>query len=422
MATLQEQISTYRSNTLAQGSQAGAQGWLSKLNIDNKLYYIKDLAVDTLARYVDTTISGVQTQITNATTFTGKTNAISGTQIITSLSQGTDGNIDYTVTDLYLDADHITSDAVAAITTGEKGVQGVQVNATNVQDAIEELAKAVKTAELNAIDKVNELAGTNWTQAAGTVQDIINELSQGGSALDTLVDKIRGDFNYGAEGAQTTDIKSYIDGEITRLSGLVSDVSVTAEGDTLVNATVDETGRSVTVGATTNLTTAVSNANSALQTIGADGTLLTVGAKSGGDGAGTQGVAPTQKLTNAVAAAESAVQTVDEAANETLIDVVRNGTSVTVGATTNLTTAVSHANSAVQTVGEASGETLINVVQSGTNVTVGATSDLTTAVSNANSAVQPGDLATEDVLKWASYSNETLTLISATVYKPASNG
>lgn len=80
----------------------------------------------------------------------------------------------------------------------------------------------------------------------------------------------------------------------------------TATGDTYVSATAS--GNKVTVSATTALTSAVTNANSALQSIAGetgDTALISVSAKGSGT---TQNVTSTTKLTNAVASAETAIQ------------------------------------------------------------------------------------------------------------------
>ena len=48
------------------------------------------------------------------------------------------------------------------------------------------------------------------------------------------------------------------------LTNIVAGVKVTAEGDSLINASVDESGRNITISATKSLTDAVTNANSAV--------------------------------------------------------------------------------------------------------------------------------------------------------------
>lgn len=410
MATLQEQISTYRTST---GAQTGAQGWLSKLNIDNKLYQIKDPAVDTLAGYVDTAISGVQSQITAAgqawkpvtkasgaarvatevtqdahgaitvtydnvlasavgNTLTGDPNAetvgAQTTQVLTSLSQDVTGAISYTAKNLV--AADVASTAVTLNTSGAQGVQTVAVSSTNVQGAIEALAKAVRLSEIKAQAAVDALAGQDWSTNAETVANLIKELNQiettdpdglANSVIDTFRTKL-GSLNSGNNSTGTYDgtVKKYVDNEIAVLANAINNKNVSASSTTSDWVEASAANNAVSVGLTTRSVQAMGYAESALQTIGADGTLLTVGAKSGDAGAGTQGVAPTQKLTDAVAAAESALQTVsgDTATtnpNGELIQVSEKtgadgAKTQAITSTTKLTTAVAKAETAVQSV------------------------------------------------------------------------
>ena len=111
---------------------------------------------------------------------------------------------------------------------GISGSQSVKDYVDN--KATETLAGAQATAEAYADQKINELAGTDWTAAAGTVKNIIDELQQSGAqGLDTLVDKIRDDFNYGPQGAQSTSVKDYIDGVVANANTGAQGAAGTAE-------------------------------------------------------------------------------------------------------------------------------------------------------------------------------------------------
>ena len=114
------------------------------------------------------------------------------------------GNVDYKVKD---------STAATAIEALQETVAGLgdtyltKADATaNYQpkgeyltsDALTGYAKTseVNTAKSEAIAaakaEVDKLAGTDWTEAAGTVQDILNEITSGeGKNLNTLVDKLK---------------------------------------------------------------------------------------------------------------------------------------------------------------------------------------------------------------------------------------
>lgn len=133
---------------------------------------------------------------------------------------------------------------VNAAKTELKGTSGDASSAETIAGAkkyADEKASAAQTAAVNAAQaKINELAGTNWTAAAGTVQDIIAELKADGSSvanLDTVVDKLRGDFTVGTGGSATTDVKSYIDDKFTTASGSAASAENNAKSyaDGLVN-------------------------------------------------------------------------------------------------------------------------------------------------------------------------------------------
>jgi len=221
MGTLREDVGTYRS-----GSQNNA-GLLSKLQIGSALYDIKDPAVEALADAIETRLSAVEGK-----TWTAVNKGAETKKFATVVEQGTNGAItvtysnlrDTALSDSATTGQFITSvsqDVDGVVTTTKGGVaaenvtfaasNGVDLNATNVKAAIEEVladamalkgtkaatdttAETIQGAKEYADAKVAELAGTDWTQAAHTVSEIIKELenSDTAGAWATMVDKLEG--------------------------------------------------------------------------------------------------------------------------------------------------------------------------------------------------------------------------------------
>ena len=118
------------------------------------------------------------------------------------------------------------SDATSKVNTAKTELKGTSSDASSAETiagAKKYADEKAAAAQQAAIDKVNELAGTDWTKDAGTVKNIIDELTAEGNtateAMITVADKLRGDFSYGATGSQTTDVKSYIDGKVADAQG-----------------------------------------------------------------------------------------------------------------------------------------------------------------------------------------------------------
>ena len=89
-------------------------------------------------------------------------------------------------------------------------------------------------------EQVALLAGEDWSQNAGTVKQIIDELSQGGTdAMGTIIDKIRGNFDIidpETGGTSSSDIQTYIDTKLaevaTAASGGITDLDAVETGST----------------------------------------------------------------------------------------------------------------------------------------------------------------------------------------------
>lgn len=362
---------------------------LSKLKIDNALYNIKDPAVEVLAAAVDTAITNLETELSTSTTWTAVSKGAETKKYATAVEQGTDGaitvtygnlrdaaltkandakkfatsvtqDVDGVVTVAYDDA--LTSDVKRTATTSDATHNGLA--ATDLEAALQELDALLKseagarvTADTNLIGtstdgtsadtiwgaknyaqaKINELAGADWTAAAVTVQNIIDELSQSGNAdLGTIVDKLRGmtipDTSEGAEAGATREANSvaeYVntkiaevnkqsvegigalnaeetstDGtnvqvKVTEVAGKITAVNVTT--DNTINATdlANKVGEIGDVTVKSYVDTAVANKN--VSAIGD-----TYVSASASNNAVT--VAATQKTQDAVAAAEKSIQ------------------------------------------------------------------------------------------------------------------
>ena len=131
-----------------------------------------------------------------------------------------------------------------------------------------------------------------------------------------------GELSAGTAGvAKAEEAKAYVDGKIT-------DLSVSATGDTLVSA--DSTGKAVTVGATPDLTAAVEKANSALQTISASGDYISVTAKSNNNQVVSLTTADLTAGTAGLAEATDVKQYVDGLVGTPLSGVSVNNTPLTV--------------------------------------------------------------------------------------------
>lgn len=118
------------------------------------------------------------------------------------------------------------SDATSKVNSAKTELKGTSEDtstAETIYGAKKYADEKAAAAQSAAIAKVNELAGEDWVASAGTVKNIIDELTAEGNTatanLTTVVDKLRGDFSYGATGSQTTDVKNYIDGKFTDAQG-----------------------------------------------------------------------------------------------------------------------------------------------------------------------------------------------------------
>jgi len=172
---------------------------LSKLTIDNTLYNIKDPALSYLATELDTKITYLETQITAAN------------DKVVAASDVT-----------FTNGDNFTSQNVQAAIEEALSKAMALKGASTDESSYETIAAAKKYAD----EKVQQLAGQDWTDAAQKVTDIINEL-EGSSATQswsTLVDKLKG-MTISENGTErdANSIAEYVSYEIAQVNAANAD-------------------------------------------------------------------------------------------------------------------------------------------------------------------------------------------------------
>ena len=246
--TFKNTITTWRGATDGQNSSAH-NGLLSKLQIAGKLYDIKDPAVEQLAELIDAKFNALDT----ATTWTAVTKSGTAAKFATKVEQDVHGaiSVEYgtirtetlanqaaankIITSLTQDVDGVVSYTVADLTADNVGFTAAGLTSTNVQAAIPEAiakligatgdassADTIEGAKAYADEKVQQLAGEDWTANAQKVQDIIQELEGvTGNAWGTLVDKLHG-MGWGATGTDpgnaAPSVVEYVQHEIAKVN------------------------------------------------------------------------------------------------------------------------------------------------------------------------------------------------------------
>ena len=251
MATLQEEISGYRTVT-----QNVHDGLLSQLKVGSQLYDIKDPAVEQLAAAIETRLSTVEGKdvVVNVTG--------SGAYVKSVVHGATGHNIDVTVGNM-LDEAYTQGtagsgfpivqvqqavDGTISAVTGTIAAKNVTfdatggVAATTVQDAIIEVyddamalkgqegddknAQTIEGAKAYAKDLVDALATGTVAENLEKIQGIIQELTDGGGALDgtgflSMIDKLTG-MGWEATGTDpgnsSPSVVEYVQHEITKVN------------------------------------------------------------------------------------------------------------------------------------------------------------------------------------------------------------
>ena len=208
--------------------------------------------------------------------------------------------------------------------------------------------------------QLDTLSGTNLKEVKDTIAAIKQELINGeGSGLTTIIDSLKvflgsglttGGPSYTVNSETYTKLQEIITALETEIKARIASVSKRS-GETYIDVTTDS-NKNVIVSSSEDLKTAVTNAN-------------------------------------------SAIQSVNKGSNDSLILVSTSNKAVTVSSSPALQTAVTNANSAIQSV-NTSEETLISVSTSNKAVTVSSTPELKTAVTNANAAFPKGESSYKD--------------------------
>lgn len=268
MATLSEQIQSWRTATDGQNGQGSL---LSKLSIGGKLYNIKDPAVEQLAGLIETRLGKLENK-----TWDVVNKGASEAKFATSVSQAADGSITVTygtirdtaltdtteankvVKSIAQSVDGVVTATMGQVAAGEVAfTPGTAFNSesTTVQAAVEDaLAQAmalkgtagdessadtIAAAKKYAEEKVQELAGKDWTAQAQKVTDIIKEL-EGTDAGNwaTLADKLDGmpveDSSAAGGHREATSVAEYVQAEIAKVNAAnsqgIADLDATVYG------------------------------------------------------------------------------------------------------------------------------------------------------------------------------------------------
>lgn len=268
MATLSEQIKSWRTATDGQNGQGSL---LSKLSIGGNLYNIKDPGVEQLAGLIETRLGTLENKTWNVVN-----KGASEAKFATSVSQAADGSITVTygtirdtaltdtteankvVKSIAQSVDGVVTATMGQVAAGEVAfTPGTAFNSesTTVQAAVEDAlaqamalkgtsgdessANTIAAAKKYAEEKVQELAGKDWTAQAQKVTDIIKEL-EGTNAGNwaTLADKLDGmpveDASAAGGRREAKSVAEYVQAEIAKVNDAnsqgIADLDATVYG------------------------------------------------------------------------------------------------------------------------------------------------------------------------------------------------
>lgn len=338
MATLSDGLSSYRTEQVT-----GHAGLLSKLQIGDSLYDIKDPAVEQLATLVEARLSTLEGK-----SWTAVNKGANDAKFATAVTQDSKGAITVTygtirdtaladtsasgqvVKGISQTVDGVVSATMGAVAAEDVTLSGVTgISSTDVKSALEELAAAdaaiigtsgdagsantIYGAKAYADAAVANLAGTDWAANAKKVSEIIAELenSENANAWSTAVDKLAGmTYTDNGQTVNASSVVDYVEHKIAEVNaantqGIADlDAVVYGAGSNSTSATSDK------VNAATSYTNDTSH-NVVIKITEVDGKIDAVDVK-----------------TNDIASA-SALQTLDGAAVKSV-----NGVSPTNGAVT----------------------------------------------------------------------------------------
>ena len=318
---------------------------------------------------INTNISNINKNITNlqnvtktdsSSTFvvrksgTGETDFKTTTEIQTAITDAKTAAINDAATDASQKDAQVKTDLIGTGTASESSTKPLEPGGGNTWALNEaKTLSSLKDLILNLQSQLTTLSGKDLTAVNNAITAIKKELSDGSEAGDlanTLIDKLStflgGKTSWTINGTTAANVAAIITALETEINARIASVDK-ANGEQYINVTTGSS-KNVTVSSTDSLKTAVTNANSAIQSV-----------KNGN--------------------------------NESLITVGTSNKAVTVSSTTSLQNAVTNANNAIQSVDEAAGEKLIAVSTTDKNVSVSSTTALQTAVTNANAALPKGN-------------------------------
>ena len=279
-----DQLKTYIQSW--RGTTGGQSSLISKLQIGESLYNIKDPAVEELAAQVEARLSAIETSTIRESELT---KAEGSGKFATVVTQGTDGQVSVTyanvrdtaLEDTAVDGQFITtvsqgvdgqvSIARAGVTAGQVSFTSTNgLTSTNVAGALDELHAAdlaiigattdaataitIYGARAYADQLINDLAGEDWADNAKKVSEIIAEL-EGSTAADawtTTLDKLEGMTYVGASGTpqagQTVTANSVAEYVTAKIAEVNAQNAEGIEGlDSEVGSTVIASGKHVAV-------------------------------------------------------------------------------------------------------------------------------------------------------------------------------
>ena len=181
MANLSEQLTSWRT--------ANQTGHItSKLTIDGDLYDIKDPALAYIAQQVDTRLSSLEGATVTA------------------------ADVTFNNTGTGLDAAYVQA-AIEEVLSYAAALKGASTDTSS--------AETIAAAKKYADEKIQELAGTDWTDNARKVSYIIAELedSENGNAWSTAIDKLAGltIVPQGQSESRPATVKEYVDAEVAKV-------------------------------------------------------------------------------------------------------------------------------------------------------------------------------------------------------------
>lgn len=241
---------------------------------------------------------------------TGETDFATTTAIQTAINTAKKGAIDSAATDASQKDAQVKTDLIGTGTASESSTKPLEPGQGNTWALNEtKTLSSLKDLILNLQGQLTTLSGKDLTEVNNAITAIKKELSDGSAAGDlanTLIDKLStflgGKTSWTINGTTAANVEAIITALETEIKARIASVGK-ANGETLIDVTTD-LNKKVIVSSTSELQTAVTNANSAIQSV-----------KNG--------------------------------TNESLISVSTDNKAVTVSSTDSLKTAVTNANAAL---------------------------------------------------------------------------